>query len=279
MDNAPLAVVTGASRGLGRLVAEALSRAGARLLLVARDHHALLEVAGALPDARVLAVDVSQADAAAIIGAAAEQLGGADILINNAAIQGPIGPALDVDAAEFEHTLRVDLLAPWALIRTLAPQMIAREAGWIVNVSGGGATGPRPMFAAYGVAKTALVRLTETLAAEIGPKGVRVNAVAPGAFRSRMSEEVLAAPAAAGAQEASVAARLVAEDDDAAAKKAAELIAYLVLGDGRNLTGRLISAVWDPWPRLHERADELAASDIYTLRRITPGDRGKDWTR
>jgi len=279
VDNAPLAVVTGASRGLGRLVAEALSRAGARLLLVARDHHALLEVAGALPDARVLAVDVSQADAAAIIGAAAEQLGGADILINNAAIQGPIGPALDVDAAEFEHTLRVDLLAPWALIRTLAPQMIAREAGWIVNVSGGGATGPRPMFAAYGVAKTALVRLTETLAAEIGPKGVRVNAVAPGAFRSRMSEEVLAAPAAAGAQEASVAARLVAEDDDAAAKKAAELIAYLVLGDGRNLTGRLISAVWDPWPRLHERADELAASDIYTLRRITPGDRGKDWTR
>lgn len=279
MDNAPLAVVTGASRGLGRLVAEALSRAGARLLLVARDHHALLEVAGALPDARVLAVDVSQADAAAIIGAAAEQLGGADILINNAAIQGPIGPALDVDAAEFEHTLRVDLLAPMALIRTLAPQMIAREAGWIVNVSGGGATGPRPMFAAYGVAKTALVRLTETLAAEIGPKGVRVNAVAPGAFRSRMSEEVLAAPAAAGAQEASVAARLVAEDDDAAAKKAAELIAYLVLGDGRNLTGRLISAVWDPWPRLHERADELAASDIYTLRRITPGDRGKDWTR
>jgi len=279
VDNAPLAVVTGASRGLGRLVAEALSRAGARLLLVARDHHALLEVAGALPDARVLAVDVSQADAAAIIGAAAEQLGGADILINNAAIQGPIGPALDVDAAEFEHTLRVDLLAPMALIRTLAPQMIAREAGWIVNVSGGGATGPRPMFAAYGVAKTALVRLTETLAAEIGPKGVRVNAVAPGAFRSRMSEEVLAAPAAAGAQEASVAARLVAEDDDAAAKKAAELIAYLVLGDGRNLTGRLISAVWDPWPRLHERADELAASDIYTLRRITPGDRGKDWTR
>jgi 3-oxoacyl-[acyl-carrier protein] reductase len=273
----PLAVVTGASRGLGRYAAIALARAGAQLLLVARDAAALAQVAGEIGGAAVLSLDIATADAPARIAAEAARLGGADVLINNAAIQGPIGLMTEVDWDALEHTFRVDFLAPMALSRALAPQMIAKGAGWIVNISGGGATGPRPMFVAYGAAKTALVRASETLAAELAPLGIRVNAIAPGAFRSGMTLETLAAGGAAGAKEESVAKNLVDKDDDQAARRAAALIAYLAAGAGRDVSGRLISAVWDPWETLHERAEDLLGSDIYTLRRITPGDRGKDW--
>ena len=275
--SSPLAVVTGASRGLGRLIASELFRTGARLLLVARDSGALTSVGAEFPGARVLALDIAQEGAAERIAAVAAQLGGSDILVNNAAIQGPIGPATDVKWGELEATIRVNLLAPIALARALVPQMIANGAGWIVNISGGGATGPRPMFAAYGAAKTALVRLSETLAAELGEKGIRVNAVAPGAFRSRMTTETLDVGTIAGIKEIEVARTLVNKDDDSAAHKAASLVAYLTIGPGRDLTGRLISAIWDPWPSLHERVQDFTGSDIYTLRRITPADRGKDW--
>jgi 3-oxoacyl-[acyl-carrier protein] reductase len=244
---------------------------------VARDAAALAQVAGEIGGAAVLSLDIATADAPARIAAEAARLGGADVLINNAAIQGPIGLMTEVDWDALEHTFRVDFLAPMALSRALAPQMIAKGAGWIVNISGGGATGPRPMFVAYGAAKTALVRASETLAAELAPLGIRVNAIAPGAFRSGMTLETLAAGGAAGAKEESVAKNLVDKDDDQAARRAAALIAYLAAGAGRDVSGRLISAVWDPWETLHERAEDLLGSDIYTLRRITPGDRGKDW--
>jgi len=248
------------------------------LLLVARDARALAAVAAETPDAATLSLDISVENAASLVADEARRLGGADILINNAAIQGPIGRAVDADLRAVEQTIRLDLLAPMALIQALAPQMTAKGAGWIVNISGGGAVSPRPMFAAYGSAKAALVRLSETLAAELAADGVRVNAVAPGAFASGMTAETVAAGEAASTESAA-ARRLLESNDDAAARKAADLVSYLVLGEGRNITGRLISAVWDPWPGLHERIDELLGSDIYTVRRITPADRGRDWSR
>jgi 3-oxoacyl-[acyl-carrier protein] reductase len=275
----PLAIVTGASRGLGRLVASALAASGAKVLLVARDRAALDAAADEIPGAQVLELDIAAANAPQQIAAAAEAAGGADILVNNAAVQGPIGPLISADWSAIEHTLRVDLLAPMALIHALAPQMARKGAGWIVNISGGGATGPRPMFIPYGAAKTAIVRVSETLAVELAGLGVRVNAIAPGAFSSGMTRETMAAGESAGPAEAQTAQRMIANSDDAAARKAAELIAYLTLGAGRDITGRLISAVWDPWPRLHEHAGELAGSDIYTLRRITESDRNMVWSK
>jgi len=277
-----LAIVTGASRGLGQLITRELAAAGTDVLMVGRDGEALARAAAAINGpgkGHPLVCELESRNAGEIIVAAADTLGGASILVNNAAIQGPVGPAWTVDLAEFERTIHVDLLAPIALCHAVLPGMIARRAGWIVNISGGGATAPRPLFSAYGTAKVALVRFGETLAAEAAAHGVRVNSIAPGAFSSGMTQKVAAAGDSAGAKEKEAAQRLLAQGDDSAARKAAKLVAYLVLGAGRDVTGKLISAVWDPWFEMHARWDQLRESDIYTLRRIVPSDRSQTWDK
>jgi NAD(P)-dependent dehydrogenase (short-subunit alcohol dehydrogenase family) len=267
-----VAVVTGASRGLGRLIALELAKTGTNLLLVGRDKEQLLATAKTLKGVRVALVEADLADSWAVdqIARVAHDFGGADILINNAAMQRPIGNSWDVSASAFNETFHLNFSVPAALCRALIPGMIAKGEGWIVNLSGGGATSPRPMFSAYGAAKTALVRFGETLASECAENGVRVNSVAPGAFKSGMTEAVLQAGSIAGQNEALLANRLMLEDSGAA-EKAAALIAYLVAGEGRDVTGKLISAVWDDWQHLHENNNP--PGDFYTLRRTVPPER------
>jgi len=274
-----LAIVTGASRGLGRRCALHLGAAGSDLLLVARDLSALAKVAAETAarnagiQASTLRCDLADPDAPEILHDAAGRLGGADILINNAAIQGPIGRAWEVPWRDFKNAVRLDFLLPVQLCRKVIPGMEAKGRGWIVNISGGGGTGPRPMFTAYGAAKTALVRFSETLAIEAAPYGIRVNAVAPGAFASQMSKAVLASEAEAGAAEVSAARSLLDQGDETSAEEAARLVTYLTLGAGRDITGKLISAVWDRWDALHRNPDVLAHKDVFTLRRVVPEER------
>jgi 3-oxoacyl-[acyl-carrier protein] reductase len=252
------------------------------LLLIARDQPALanvaLEVKAKHPGRTVITLgcDLGDADAPKRVREAADQLGPADILINNAAVQGPIGPAWEVSWREFEDALRLDFLVPVALCRALIPSMKARGRGWIVNIAGGGATTPRPMFAAYAAAKTALVRFTETVAMETVGDGIRINAVAPGAFASGMTRAVRSSAEIAGKAEATIAKRLLENQDTVNAEKAARLVVYLTIGEGRNVTGKLISAVWDRWHCLHRYPEVLAHKDVFTLRRILPEDRNLD---
>jgi 3-oxoacyl-[acyl-carrier protein] reductase len=270
-----VAIVTGASSPLGSLIVNEFVRAGFGVLMVGRNAGALRRIEEkALSVSKgtmhIYACDLEAPDAVSMIVSAADQLGGCDVLVNNAAVQGPIGPAWEIDPAEFERTVRLDFLIPALLCRAVVPGMITRGAGWIVNVSGGSATRPRPFFTAYAAAKTALVRYGEILAAELQTKGVRVNSVAPGAFASEMTKAVAAASEFPGASEKSMAGRLLSNNDYANARKAAKLVAYLVDGQGRDVTGRLISAVWDPWEELHLRWNDVRANDLYTLRRVVP---------
>ena len=276
-----LAIVTGASRGLGRLITIELASAGIDVLMVGRDEQALAQTAEAAskPAASLhpFVCDLSRPEAAETVVLAARQLGAVDILVNNAAIQGPIGPVWETDFAAFEATMRVDFLVPVALMRAVLPGMLARGAGWIVNISGGGATAPQPMFTAYGAAKTALVRVAETVAAETAGKGVRVNSVAPGAFASGMTKAIITGGQAAGEWERQSAERILTSRDDTAAQQTAKFVAYLVAGPGRDVTGKLISTLWDPWTELHQRWDDIGGNDVYTLRRIVPADRKLTW--
>jgi NAD(P)-dependent dehydrogenase (short-subunit alcohol dehydrogenase family) len=274
-----LAIVTGGSRGLGKLCAGELAVHGADLLLVARDQTALADVASEIKakyparEVMTLCCDLGDPDASRRVCETADRLGGAEILVNNAAVQGPIGPAWEVPWREFEEALRLDFLVPVALCRALIPRMKARGRGWIINISGGGATGPRPMFTAYAAAKTALVRFSETLAIETARDGIRVNAVAPGAFASGITKVVQAAAESAGAAEAATAKKLLDSDDTVSAVKAARLVVYLTLGEGRDVTGKLISAVWDRWDCLHRHSEVTAHKDVFALRRILPEER------
>lgn len=286
MSARPLAgrriVLTGASRGLGRTLAAVLWAAGADLRPVARSAEALGRLAEALVPSAAdgqelapLALDVAAPEAPGRIFA--DGWGAVDVLINNAAIQGPIGPLWQSPMEAWRRTLEVDLLAPAALAAAAVPLMAARGGGVIVNLGGGGAAAGRPNFSAYAAAKAGLVRLTECLAAEAAALGIAVTAVAPGAMPTAMLDAILSAgEARAGAAELAAAEKGAAAGEEAMAPVVA-LCLYLARRPRPHLSGRLIAARWDDWRALEAHADELAASDIYQLRRILPGDRGKDW--
>jgi NAD(P)-dependent dehydrogenase (short-subunit alcohol dehydrogenase family) len=279
------AIVTGASRGLGREVAKSLVQRGANLALVARSSSALEEAAIVLRSVRVsekqkivsYPVDLRNSSEIQIFAASCRRdFSGIDILVNNAAIQGPIGPFEKLDFDAWENTFKVDFLAVARLCQAVIPDMRKRGGGKIINLSGGGATAPRPDFSAYAAAKTALVRLTETLALELREDHIEVNCVSPGAMNTQMLEEILAAgPEAARFEHAR--AREQKESGGASLEKAAELIVFLATSASNGITGRLLSAIWDDWRTLPQKRDVLAASDVYTLRRIVPGDRGLSW--
>jgi NAD(P)-dependent dehydrogenase (short-subunit alcohol dehydrogenase family) len=154
--------------------------------------------------------------------------------------------------------------------------MFEGRRGKIINLSGGGATGPRPNFSAYGTAKTALVRFSEILAYEVGDKNIQVNCIAPGAMNTMMLEAIRqAGPTKAG--EAEYANAQSAENNAGLPEQAAELCCFLASSASNGITGKLISAIWDPWEKLSEHLADLKDSDIYTLRRIVPKDRGRAW--
>jgi NAD(P)-dependent dehydrogenase (short-subunit alcohol dehydrogenase family) len=276
-------LITGASRGLGASLAAAFWEAGANLLLVARSEDGLADLAKSLgrragQHLAVFAADLVDPTAPERIAAVAQkQFQTLDVLVNNAAIQGPIGPAWQNDWAAWQTTMQINLFAPVALCRLCVPAMIRRGHGKILNLSGGGAAAPRANFSAYGTAKAGLVRFSEILAQETLEYGIDVNCLAPGAMNTAMTADVIeAGPASAGQQEYEQALERRMEGG-AMPEKAAALAVFLASRASDGLTGKLLSAVWDPWETLPEHLAELEQSDIYTLRRIVPKDRGLDW--
>ncbi len=275
-------VISGASRGLGAAIAGAMWAEGASLLLLARSASALSDVAASLPRAAgqtvsCFPVDISAAASArAVTEEAVRVMGGIDVLVNNAAVHGPVGEFRTSPAEEWERVLLVNFIAPTRLVRECLPLM--GRGSKIIFLSGGGSTGPRPNFSAYGAAKTAIVRFAETLAEELRSADIGANCIAPGAMPTELLKEVLSAgPAKAGQREYDLAVKAMA-GGNAVIDKASRLAVYLASSESDGVTGKLISAVWDPWPFDSERKADIVSSDIYTLRRIVPQERGKKWS-
>jgi NAD(P)-dependent dehydrogenase (short-subunit alcohol dehydrogenase family) len=156
------------------------------------------------------------------------------------------------------------------------PHFKARGRGKIVQLSGGGATNPLPRLSAYAASKAAVVRFCETIALELQADHIDVNCIAPGALNTRMLDEIIeAGPAAVG--EAFYKKSLEQKAKGGVPlDKGAALAVWLGSPASDGITGKLLSAVWDPWQDLPAHREDLGG-DIYTLRRIVPGDRGKSW--
>jgi len=277
------AVVTGASQGFGRAIAGALVEAGANVLIASRGQEPLLRARDELA-ARVvrpgqvidaLPADVSRPeDCTALVERARSVLPDLTILVNNAGVYGPMGRLEDVDWGEWAGAVSINLFGTVLMCRAVVPLLRQRGYGKIVNLSGGGATAPLPRISAYAASKAAVVRLTETLAEELKDAHVDVNAVAPGALNTRLLDQVLSAgPDRVGRTfyERSLRQR---DEGGSPLSKGAALVTFLASSASDGITGRLLSAVWDDWASLPSRRDELARSDVYTLRRIVPEDRG-----
>ena len=277
------ALITGGSQGLGKAIAEHFLHEGANVCLCARGEKELLatrdELAKTFPARKVLAkaCDVSnEAQVEELAAFLLRELGSLRVLALNAGIYGPMGATESVDLDEWRHALEINLFGVLLPCRAFIPHFKKAGNGKIIVLSGGGATNPLPNISSYAASKAAAVRLMETLAEELKPFHVDVNAIAPGALKTRFVDQVLAAgPEKVGA-EFFAKNKKWAEEGAVPLELGANLAVYLASVESNGITGKLISAQWDPWEKLHEFKNDLAG-DIYTLRRIVPKDRGKKW--
>jgi len=277
------ALITGGSQGLGKVIAEHFLREGASVCLCSRGEKELLatrdELAKKFPAQKVLSktCDVSnEAQVNELVSFALRELGSVHALVLNAGIYGPMGPTELVNLEEWRRAMDINLYGVLLPCRALIPHFKKAGGGKIIVLSGGGATNPLPNISSYAASKAAVVRLAETLAEELRPFHVDVNAIAPGALKTRFVDQVLeAGPEKVGA-EFFAKNKKWAEEGAVPLELGAKLAVYLASAESNGITGKLISAQWDPWDALHEFKGDLN-SDIYTLRRIVPKDRGKKW--
>ena len=279
------ALITGASQGFGLAVARTFVQEGARLVLCARNTEPLLraqrelaELAGDGSHVLAIPADVSvPEDVHRLVEAGIKAFGGLDILVSNAGVHGPKGPVQEVDWTEWAHAVEINLMGTVLLCREALAHFLPNRYGKILLLSGGGATKPMPYLSAYAASKAALVRFGETLAEEVRASGIDVNSVAPGAMNTRLLDDILeAGPERVGRSYYQQALRQQAEGGTPL-ERGASLCVFLASSESDGITGKLISAVWDPWESLPRHVEDLKGSDIYTLRRIVPADRGKDW--
>ena len=279
-----VAIVTGSSQGLGFEIARAYVQAGARVMLCARDA-ALIETRRqeiarlAAPDVvDAVAADVSDEYAAQrLVESTLARFGGLHILVNNAGIYGPMGPTEEVEWTEWTRAMEINVYGSILPARAVLPHFKRARYGKIVQISGGGATNPLPRLTAYAASKAAIVRFAESLALEVRADGIDVNAIAPGALNTRMLDEVITAgPSAVGQDFYDRMVKIKAEGGTPL-EVGATLAVFLGSAASDGLSGRLLSAVWDPWETLPKHLNEIERSDVYTLRRIVPKDRGLTW--
>ncbi len=280
-------IVSGASQGLGFEVAKQMLQAGASVAICARDVNRLNEAVSELQtyvtsgaSLKAIAADVSKKEEITqLVNEAMRAFGKIDVLVANAGVYGPKGAIDEIDWEAWSEAIDINLKGTVLQCASVLPFMKARQSGKIIILSGGGATKPMPNLSAYAASKAAVVRFAETLAQEVASFNIDVNTVAPGALNTRLLEEIITAgPEKVG--KAFYEQSLKQKDNGGTPLSVgAELCVFLASSKSDGITGRLLSAVWDPWKDLPEKIQALKTSDIYTLRRIVPEDRGQTWEK
>jgi NAD(P)-dependent dehydrogenase (short-subunit alcohol dehydrogenase family) len=275
-------IVTGGGGGIGSTVVSGFLREGAQVLALDIDEKKLFkqkaEFLKISPKAKTMVVDVSDIKQVRKVGRYIENNfdGKVDVLVNTAAIIGAIGRFEELDLNLWQKTIEVNLLGTVNMCVLVIPFMKTSKSGKIINFSGGG-DGPFPRFTAYASSKGAILRLTESLAAELKEFNIFVNAVAPGAVNTGIIKEVLKSGAGKVGKEYYLESKKQQARGGVSPSRVTNLILFLASEESGNLTGKMISAVHDNWKNIPKHLNTLAKTDIYNTRRIKPIDRGYDW--
>jgi NAD(P)-dependent dehydrogenase (short-subunit alcohol dehydrogenase family) len=280
-----VAIISGASQGLGFAITRAYVQAGADVMMCARTQ---TELEKARQEVCLLSrrgqqvltcvADVSQEkDVQSLMEKTYSRFQRVHILVNNAGIYGPMGLIEEVDWNEWVAAININFLGSVLMCRAMVPHFKKYKYGKIIQISGGGATNPMPQISAYAASKAAIIRFAETLAEELRKEQIDVNAIAPGPLNTRLLDEVIAAGPEKAGELFYQRAINQKKEGGVSIERGAALALFLASSQSDGITGKLISAIWDPWELLANYRDELRKTDIYTLRRIVPEDRGMKW--
>lgn len=267
-----VAIITGGSRGIGRAISETFAQEGFRVVITSRTVAELKKTTKELrlisDGIRWVRADISkEKDVVRLVRYTLGVFGRIDVLVNNAGVLGPVGKITHIKSADWLKTLHINLGGVFLCAKAVVPQMVKQKSGSIINLSGGGAVSARENFSAYAASKAAVVRFTETLAREVAPYGIRVNAISPGAVNTRMIQQIVEMKSSVGRQEYKNALRCI-KKGGVSPYLAAELALFLATPESRGLTGKVISAPWDDWESFGRNYRKINASSLYTLRRI-----------
>jgi 3-oxoacyl-[acyl-carrier protein] reductase len=261
-------LVTGASRGIGAEIAGLLAELGAIVVAVARGGETLERRVADLPGEghRALALDVGDGEGWSAAAARGE-LEGVDGLVTAAAVLAPVGPIGSYAPEELWATMRVNVLGTLLAVHACLHSLESAH-GAVVTYAGAGASTPLPRYDAYATSKAAVARLSENLALELSGRGVRVNAVSPGFVATEIHAATLEAGPALAGEGYFADTEQQLDGGGVPARRAAELTAFLLSDAARGITGRLISAPWDPWEEPTFRRRLREEPDLARTRRI-----------
>ena len=264
-------ILTGAGGGIGSVIADKLAEEGAAIVLIDLVQLALEETLKKIKvkssSSFYIVTDIStERQVKTACEEIDNKIGDVDVLVNSAGVQAPIGNFYLNDLEKWKKNIEVNLLGTVNFTYHVLSSMMKKKKGKIINFSGGGSTSPRPALSAYAVAKTAVVRFTETIAEELKDYNIDVNAVAPGAINTKMLDEVLQVGKSAGKEYFDALKRK--DEGGNSPELVADLICFLASEKSDGITGKLISAPWDPWVSKDFQELLRTDKDLGTLRRI-----------
>jgi NAD(P)-dependent dehydrogenase (short-subunit alcohol dehydrogenase family) len=245
MSDGPVALITGGAAGIGRAIADRFAAEGRRVYVCDADPEAVRRFRAALPGASASVADVSRvSDVDAMFDEIASRYGRLDVLVNNAGISGPTAPVEEIAPADWDRTVAVDLNGQFYCTRRAVPLLKAAGGGSILFISSSAAFFGYPLRTPYTACKWALIGFARTLAMELGPHGIRVNAICPGSVRGTRIDGVIERDAAKRGRSAAEIRRLYERQTSLRSFVAAEDVAnaafFLASDQGAMISGQAL---------------------------------------